>query len=198
MSELEANGQKTAADHVAEENQEQVEIKDAKAVLKKNAELLSKLKTEKTIREELEKKINEAEQEKLASSGKKDELIENLKKQLASKDTELKQTTQNFAWKSVKQQVIETARAMGAENPEAVMRLADLKSVAVNDDYSADADALKSVLEQVKAEVPMLFKKQVAAPKDGTPNYKPEGQKTLGNMTIAELKDLYTKKALGQ
>jgi hypothetical protein len=196
MSELEANGQKTAADHV--ELEAKAEIKDPQAVLKKNQELLSKLKITKEKLDELEKKATEAEQEKLAQSGKHVEVIESLKKQLAVKDMELKQTTQNFAWKSVRQQVVEAARSMGAEDPDIVMQLADLKSVPVNDDYSADADALKSVLEQVKARTPVLFKKQVAAPKDGTPNYKPEGQKTLGNMTIAELKDLYTKKALGQ
>lgn len=195
MSEQDPNG-KTAADHVELENNQE-EIKDPKAVLKKNQELLSKLKTTKERLEELERKATEAEQEKLAQSGKHVEVIESLKKQLAQKDTELKQTTQSFAWKSVKQQVIDVAKSMGAENAEAVMKLADLKSVPVNDDFSADSEALKMVIEQVKKDVPSLFKKQVTAPKDGTPNYKPEGQKELGQMTIAELKELYMKKALG-
>ena len=196
MSELDPNGTKTAADHV--ELEEKTEIKDPQAVLKKNQELLSKLKTTKEKLDEYERKATEAEQEKLAQSGKHSELIESLKKQLAAKDTELKQTTQSFAWKSVKQQVVDVARSMGAENADAVMKLADLKSVPVNDDFSADSDALKMAIEQVKKDVPSLFKKQVVAPKDGTPSFKQEGSKELNQMSIAELQELYKQKALGQ
>lgn len=194
MSELDPNGTKTAADHV--ELEEKTEIKDPQAVLKKNQELLSKLKTTKEKLDELERKATEAEQEKLAQSGKHVEVIESLKKQLAAKDTELKQTTQSFAWKSVKQQVVDVARSMGAENAEAVMKLADLKSVPVNDDFSADSDALKMAIEQVKKDVPSLFKKQVVAPKDGNPAFKPEGQKALSQMSVQELAELYKQKAL--
>lgn len=194
MSELDPNGTKTAADHV--ELEEKTEIKDPQAVLKKNQELLSKLKTTKEKLDELERKATEAEQEKLAQSGKHVEVIESLKKQLAAKDTELKQTTQSFAWKSVKQQVVDVARSMGAENADAVMKLADLKSVPVNDDFSADSDALKMAIEQVKKDVPSLFKKQVVAPKDGNPAFKAEGTKALNQMSIAELAELYKQKSL--
>lgn len=173
-----------------------VEIKSPEGVLKKNRELLAKLKEQQERTKSMQEKLDQIEQEKLAQSGKKDELIDNLKKTLKEKDDQLKSVTQTFALKTVNQQVIEAARSMGAEKPDVVMKLADLSDVQVGDDFSVDNEALKIALERVKADVPQLFKKATAAPRDGTPTT--QGVKTsVQGMSISELQKLYMEKALG-
>lgn len=184
---------------VSEANGEQSEeIKNPDAVLKKNRELLAKLKAEQDKAKSIQEKLDQIEQEKLAQAGKKDELIDSLKAKTKTLEEQYKQATQSFALKSVNAQVLDAARAMGCEKPEVVMKLADLSSVTVNDDFSVDNDALKMALEKVKEEVPVLFKKVAAAPRDGVPNAGDTKPKLPGDMSIAELKALYEKKALGK
>jgi len=180
----------------ATENTE--EVKDPKAVLKKNRELLAQMADTKKKLAEYQEKLDLIEQDQLAQAGKKDELIENLKKQVREREERLKTTTQTFALKSVNQQMLDAARAKGCENPDLVLRLADLSSVPVSDDFTVDTDALDAVLESVKEEAPMLFaKKAPAAPRDGTPTTTNLGPKPLSQMSAQELADLYTKAAQG-
>jgi len=172
------------------------EVKNPDAVLKKNRELLAKLKAEQERNRENAEKLEALEQEKLAQAGKKDELIESLKKQVKEREEKVKGLTQTFALKSVNAQVLEAARAMGCEKPDVVMKLADLSDVTVGDDFSVDQEALKLALGKVRDEVPTLFKKAPIAPKDGTPTNQTEGTKPLSQMSVAELQALYAKKAL--
>lgn len=182
-----------------EANGEQTEeIKNPDAVLKKNRELLAKLKIEQDKAKSIQEKLEQIEQEKLAQAGKKDELIESLKTKTKTLEEQYKQATQSFALKTVNSQVLEAARAMGCEKPEVIMKLADLSSVTVNDDFSVDSEALKIALDKVKEDVPALFKKVAAAPRDGVPATGDVKAKTPDQMSIAELKALYEKKALGK
>lgn len=172
------------------------QVMNPQAVLKKNRELLARLKAEQDRAKEAQEKLDALEQDKLATAGKKDELIEQLKKQLKEKGDELKGVTQTFARKSVNSQILEAARAMGCDKPEVVIKLADMSDVTVGDDFSVDRDALKSALEKVRDEVPTLFKKTPMAPKDGTPSAGYEAPKSIAKMTVAELTELYKQKAL--
>lgn len=174
------------------------QVKDPGAVLKKNRELLAKLKAEQEKAKAAHEKLEQLEQEQLAHAGKKDELIESLKKQVREKDEKLKGVTQTFALKSVNSQVIDAARAMGCEKPEVIMRLADLSDVTVQDDFTVDQTALKAALDKVKSDLPELFKKTPAAPRDGVPSNQVDKPKAIGQMSIKELQELYTKKALSQ
>ncbi len=172
------------------------EIKNPAGLLKKNAELLAKLKAEQEKARAHEERLAQIEQDQLAAAGKKDELIDSLKKQVKEHQDKLKSVTQTFALKSVNSQVMDAARAMGCEKPEVVMRLADLSSVSVSDDFSVDAEALKTALDQVKSQVPELFKRTPGAIKDGSPATSVTGQKPISGMSISELQQLYMEKAL--
>lgn len=194
-----ANGQ--TDDQVNDEIKDQeiiTEVKSPDAVLKKNRELLAKLKERSEAEQKLRDQIDIFEQEKLAQAGKKDELIDSLRKQIKDTQEKIKGMTQTFALKSVNQQVLEAAREMGSTKPEHVMKFADLSTVTVNEDFSVDNDALKLALEKVREELPELFKKAPAAPRDGTPNARVDGQKSIDKMSIVELQQLYMKKALEQ
>lgn len=180
------------------ETNETETVKNPAGLITKNRELLAKLKAEQEKARESQERLAQIEQEQLAAAGKKDELIDNLKKQVKETGEKLKTVTQTFALKSVNSQVLDAARAMGCEKPEVVMKLADLSDVTVTDDFSVDHDALKNALEKVKEGVPELFKKQVSAPKDGTPASFTGGAKPVSAMSIAELQKLYMEKALKQ
>lgn len=174
------------------------QVKDPESVLKHNRKLVAELRALKEERERLASQMSEIEQEKLASAGKKDELIQSLKTQVKEREEKLKKTTQSFAMKAVNQQVADAARAMGCDRPELIMKLADLSDVPVGDDFQVDAEALRMSLEKVREDVPQLFKKPVSAPRDGTPGSSQmfTGQKPIGKMSVAELAEMYTKKAL--
>ena len=187
------NGESTANGEANEEP-----VKSPEAVLKKNRELLAKLKTEQDRNRENAEKLEALEQEKLAQAGKKDELIDALKKQVKERDDKVKGLTQTFALKSVNAQVLDAARQMGCEKPDIVMKLADLSEVTVGEDFSVDQEALKLALGKVRDEVPTLFKKTPAATREAVPGTMVEGSKPLTQMTVKELSDLYTKKALSQ
>lgn len=200
MSATEAKGNAHSDEQVNDEltNQEsQTEVvKSPDAVLKKNRELLAKLKEKSEAEQKLKEQLEQIEQEKLVSSGKKDELIESLKRQVREREEKLKGVTQTYALKSVDQQIFAMAMEMGCEKPEVVKKLADLSDVTVGEDFLVDRDALKMALEKVKDDVPALFKKQLSAPRDGVPKHKQEGAKSVSGMSIKELQDLYLKKSL--
>lgn len=194
MSDQEGNAQTSGANGTEENQETTQQVQNPEGVLNKNRELLNKLKAEQAKRQEIEDKLNQIEQDRLAQAGKKDELIEALRKQIKEKEETFKRTTQSFALKTVRQQVMDAARSMGAEKPELVEKLADLSQVGVGEDFSVDSEALMIALGRVKEEAPMLFKKAVAAPRDGTPSNMVD-KKPVDGMSIQELQQLYLKKA---
>lgn len=198
-TESKANGQSDEQTNGELSNQENTTetVKNPDAVLKKNKELLAKLKEKSDAEQKLREQLELIEQEKLIQAGKKDEYIDLLKKQLREKEDKLKTVTQTFAYKSVDQQVADAAREMGCTKPEMVKKLADLSSVTVNDDFSVDRDALKLALEKVREDLPELFKKVPAAPRDGAPATKVQTPTEIGKMSIKELQEAYTKAVLG-
>ena len=198
-TESKANGQPDEQTNGELSNQENTTetVKNPDAVLKKNKELLAKLKEKSEAEQKLREQLEQIEQEKLIQAGKKDEYIDLLKKQLREKEDRLKSVTQTFAFKSVDQQVADAAREMGCTKPEMVKKLADLSSVTVNDDFSVDRDALKLALEKVREDLPELFKKTPAAPRDGAPATKVQPPSEIGKMSIKELQEAYRKSVLG-
>lgn len=196
-TEVMANGQQQVNDELSNQDSTVETVKNPDAVLKKNRELLAKLKEKSEAEQKLKEQLEAIEQEKLVQSGKKDELIDTLKKQIRERDERLKSVTQTFAFKSVDQQVADAAREMGCTKPEMVKKLADLSNVTVNDDFSVDRDALKLALEKVKEDLPELFRKNPSAPRDGTPTQINTGPVEFGKMSIKELQEAYKKKVLG-
>jgi len=197
-TESKANGQSDEQTNGELNNQESTTdtVKNPDAVLKKNRELLAKLKEKSEAEQKLKEQLEQIEQDKLAQSGKKDELIDALKKQIRERDEKLKTVTQTFAFKTVDQQVLDAARDMGCTKPEMIKKLADLSGVTVSDDFSVDRDALKLALEKVKEDLPELFKKTPSAPRDGTPAAIMQTNE-VGKMSIKELQDAYRKSVLG-
>ena len=115
----------------------------------------------KKMREQLEAeraRSTELEQAKLAAEGKKDELLESYKKQLQEKDAKLKETYGNFAYASVKAQIVEQAAQMGCIDTAKLMKHVDFDSLDIDDQtYLVDGNQLKHSLDSLKNEMPYFF-----------------------------------------
>lgn len=173
----------------------QVESQQAQSVdvdgLKQNRDkLLAETKKLKKALADQAAMLEATTNEKLAAEGKKDELITQYKKQadeLAKKNKEL---YANFAFANVKSQLASEAVKYGCVDVDALIALADLSAIEVDDQsFKADSEAVKSVVEQMKAKKPYLFSK--ATPKFDTslPNGKVSDSKgmDLKEMSSAQL-----------
>lgn len=185
-----ANG----ADANNQNNNNTEQVKNPEAVLAKNKELLASNAAMKAKLKEFEDAKAAAEQEKLVASGKFDDVIAALRKENAELKEAHKGDVQNFGKQSIRRQMEDVARAMGADKPEVVLKLAETSGISVDEKFNVDKDAVAAAIAKVKEEVPSLFKKQVPLPKDGTPGNG--GKWTVGDlakMDSNQLKQAYIK-----
>jgi hypothetical protein len=139
--------------------------------------LLAEKKNLQSRFEDLEKKFNNINEEKLSSEGKKDELLEAYKKQIADKDDLIN----NFAYTSVSKDVKLKAQAMGCVDTDALIKLIDLTAFNnISNDLSIDSDEANVMLEDSKKRYPYLFKKEAPVIHDGVV------KKSEGNTTYAD------------
>jgi len=126
--------------------------------------LLSEKKNLQARFEVLEKQINNINEEKLSAEGKKDELLEAYKKQLAEKDNLIN----NFAYTSITKDVKLKAQTMGCVDTDALVKLIDLTSLNnIGNDLSVDSEEATVMLEDSKKKYPFLFKKEAPIVHDG-------------------------------
>lgn len=161
--------------------------------------LLKEKKTLQSKFSELEEKVSTLTLEKTQAEGNKDEAINSLKKQNDELKGKLDKTTKTFAWTTLTGQIKQEATKQGCKDPEKLIRLMDdedLRSIEIGENFAIDSSSVKAVIEKSKKENGFLFEtsaKPPAAP--GKPGNKPpvEGEKSLKDMTLAELKAEYLK-----
>jgi hypothetical protein len=161
----------TAVDDAGQENVSSESIVndvDSKGVqYETHKRVVAKAKNWQSRAEQAEQKAVEVEQALLQAEGKKDELIDNLRKQLVEKDTRLKSTVGNFAYSSLTAQLEAEAAGVGCVDVKALSKLVDLSSVSVDDEsFMADGEQLKILVDDAKKTMPYLFSK--AGPKINT------------------------------
>jgi len=156
---------------------------------------LNEAKKAKSRLQEMESRLTGLEQEKLQHEGKKDELIDTLRKQLGEKDKQLKTTLGNFALTSVKAQLSQEAMKLGCVDTDALSALMDLNSLEVDGDtFQANQEQLKMMLEETRKKRPYLFNKS-GLKIDSTVPKGVEEQKAETNLKKMKTEDL--KKKLG-
>lgn len=136
-----------------------------KVAYETHKKLLGEKKSIQAKYEEIEKKFNEMNENKLASEGKKDELLEAYKQKIGTYEEKFN----NFAYSAVSNNVALEAQQMGCIDKDALVKLVDLTSLNVGDNFSVDTDEVKTMLEQVKKERPYLFKPVNPNVNTGTP-----------------------------
>lgn len=163
--------------------------------------LLNEKKKVADEKKRLEEERQRQENERLESEGKKDELIEKLKQQVQEKDQKFKEKVSTFVNSRLEDQVKAEASKMGCIDPDAVVRLADLSKISMDEEtLQADTEHIRAVLDEMKNSRPYFFGKQspnidTSAPTTSAPQPPPVD---LKNKSVEELKQLGFEISRGQ
>jgi len=150
---------------------------------------LAEAKKAKARAAELEEKTIALEQDKLASEGKKDELIASLKEEL----TQTKGKVGNLAFSNLQSQLETEAAKFGCVNPDLLAKAVDLTAVDIDkESLRGDSDEIKSLVEEAKQKHPYLFAKSAPKFEDPTPGVGSLKLDT-SKMTSDELKEYILK-----
>lgn len=159
------------------------------------------LAQEKSLRERvktLEMEKAEVERQKLEAEGKKDELIQHLKKENAEiKEREVKAEAAK-AHEKISSQVANKALQMGCVDPELVKELVSHSSLDVDQSYRVGEDSLSLALDRLRQQKPYLFQGKKAAVIDAPPA-SPQAAgvanpTSIGDMSVEQMEALYRKK----
>lgn len=165
------------------------EIKDPKAVLDKNRELLGKMKALAAENKEIKEKLSMSHVEKLAAEGKKDELIEAYKRE----NQAVKEQHTKMGWNVISSQIAVEAAKKGCVNTSTLMKVIDFENASINTtDFSIAREEIELILEKATKEHEYLFKKNVSAPKDGGIGSGPQKME-ISKLSMDDLKDIYRK-----
>jgi hypothetical protein len=150
---------------------------------------LTEAKKAKARLQELEDENLKMRQSQLEAEGKKDELIEALRKQNAEIQGKLKNAVGSFAYKSVSSEIMDEANKMGCSSLNLLMKAveSDLKTLEYDDDFKVNRDQVKELLERVKKDEPVLFSKKAPTVKDGIPATPKLNEETdIGKMSLED------------
>jgi hypothetical protein len=111
----------------------------------------------------LEAELQKMKEERLQLEGKKDEYIDTLKKKLTDLETNHKKAVGTFAYNAVTNALQNEALKHGCIDSDALIKLVDVSSLEVSDDFKVDGENLKTTIEDLKKSKPYLFSKE--APK---------------------------------
>ncbi len=127
---------------------------DNKVAYDTHKKLLSEKKKLQSRFQDMEKELSILNESKLASEGKKDELLEAYKKRIG----DLEGKVNDFAFSSVSNSVRLKAKEMGCIDDEDLVKLLDLSSLTLSEGFATDADEVKVMLEEFKKNKPHYFK----------------------------------------
>jgi phage antirepressor YoqD-like protein len=173
-------------------------------VVRDNKKLQSRLKELESALGDSVKKIDEFEKTELEKQGRKDELIDKLKKELNERDSKLKESHTTFAYRALTEQIKGEAEKMGCVNADKLLKLIgqeDLAGIKIDSKYNADREAIKNMLERAKEEHSDigLFGIKTTKINDvvpGSQSQKIIGKDDLKNLSIEQLKELHKKQSI--
>lgn len=136
----------------------------------------------------LEAELTELREGKMQDEGKKDELIDSLRKRVSEYESKYKKAHADFAYKSVSSQIEREALKAGCVDTEALLSLSDLSTLEVDDNYSVNTDDIMRMIDEAKERRGYLFSKPGPKVVDGVPA-KPElsNKKGIEGKSIDEL-----------
>jgi hypothetical protein len=148
--------------------------------------------------ETLEQELESERQNKLAAEGKKDELIESLRKQNAELNDKYRGAVGTFAETKAYEVITDEATKMGCASTSLLRRaVADkIKALEFGDDFVPNRDQVRAILQDLRNEEPILFAK--SAPNVGSHSLKPgevpaQKKKSVRDMTKDELMEMWAK-----
>lgn len=146
----------------------------------------------KRLKENYEKVLSDQEryeQEKLEAEGKKDEVIERLRRDLEKERQEKDRFTQQMAYEKVSSQIANAAAKRGCRDPQSFVRLIDREftNLDIGKDFSLDDREINALLDQAEEKYKYFFEKPGPRVADGTPSGpQVSAGKTLNDLTLEE------------
>lgn len=181
---------------VVNDKSDNEQVVNPEGVLAKNRELLAAQKKLKDELDQVRSQITLQEQDKLAAQGKKDELIESLRKSLRDEQEGRKAERNTYAYSVISARVKEEAAKQGCVNGDAFIKLLekdDFNSLEIGDNYNVNSEDLKRLIEAKKNNLNFLFRKTVPPTSDLPPNYVDDlndKPKDFSNMSVKELENM--------
>jgi hypothetical protein len=118
---------------------------------------------------DMKSRLSELEENQLAGEGKKDELIESLRKRVGEYEKKYKDTVMTYAQTTIQDQVSVVASQMGCIDTSTLVAVAGLETLEPDENFRVNADQVKMLLESEREKRPYLFQKSAPAVSDGTP-----------------------------
>jgi hypothetical protein len=126
--------------------------------------------------EEMQSHLQQLTTDKLSAEGKKDELIDSLKKRASTTEEKLNKAVSYFANRAVTSALREEALKAGCINVDDLIKLSDLSLVEVSEDFEVGMDQVRQVVEEAKKSRGYLFNSKAPSVKTGTPNGKVDSE----------------------
>lgn len=145
---------------------------------------------------ELEARLAEIERDKLSAQGKKDEVIESLRKQLGELENKHKISQASYTWNVVGAQIKSELAAKGVRNPDKALEYAkavhkdDLSAIEVDSSYNVNKDDLSRFVDKFLTDNQDMGFMSKPSVKDVTPGKFEYGEKPkpLSELSEEELK----------
>jgi len=130
------------------------------------------LQQEKALRQRLqdaEAKLNEAEQQRMEAQGKKDELIEFLKKENSEIKAQQTKAEAERVHEKVSSQIATSALQLGCVDVDLAKQLVDVSTLDIGPDAQVNVDSMSLALDRLKRDKPYLFAGKKASVVDAPP-----------------------------
>lgn len=164
----------------------QSDVVEKKQEVTQESKLVLENKKYRQRAQELEKKLQLAENEKLAEQGKWKELADQKTKALQEYEQKLKESNTKYAYKVVTSQIVAEASRLGCVDPEALIQLAPVHELEVDEEFNVNTQSVKTLLDNMQKTKPYLFQKQAPQVKDGVPSSKVEKGVDWKKLSIKE------------
>lgn len=180
----------TADQSIGDETKPVEVNRSAEEYARRTVELSSENKKMRLANAELKAKLDLIEKDKLEAQGKFQEVAQKEKERADKAEQLAKEAAKKFGWKLVQKAVEAEASKFGCVDPSALLALAPIDNIEIDDEFNIDTSGVKAVIETMAKQKPYLFQKQASNPKDLPPGSGKDTfkEKSLKDMTIAEKK----------
>ena len=193
MSEMEQNQSVQADAQSGDAQTKDLEInRSAEDYARRTVELSSENKKMRLANAELKARLDAIDKERLEAQGKFQEVALKEKERADRAEQLAKEAAKKFGWKLVEKAVESEAARFGCVDPQALLALAPVNEIEVDEEFNIDPTGVKAVIEKMAKEKPYLFQKTAQNPRDLPPGSGKETfkAKSIKDMSIAEKKAL--------
>lgn len=168
--------------------------RSAEELAKRLKEVSEEAKQRRKEASEAKKRLAELEKQKLEESGQHKELAERWKKEAHDHKDALKKITSAFAQKSIETKLAQEAARMGCVDLDALIRLAPMDQLPIDERFEVDSESLKLVLEDMRKQRAYLFTKPAPSVKDAVPQQHKPKEVNIADLSPRQLAEMLAAK----